>query len=92
MWLLEVENREDDYRGTESAVCLEHCLSKRTDEAKDVADGGHEDDQQVDQEDEAESNADVHDPAERLVGEEDLEHSPADLRREGRKEKGDECH
>lgn len=48
-------------------------MSTHTDEAKNVTDGGHEDDEQVDQEDETECNGDVSGPAERLVGEQGLE-------------------
>lgn len=48
-------------------------------EAKDVADGRHKDDQQVDQENETASDADVNGPTEGLVGEEDLKQGPADL-------------
>lgn len=59
---------------------------KLTYEAKDVADGGHEDDEQIDQEDETKCDADVNSPAERLLGEKDLQQSPADLRRAGQKE------
>ena len=50
-----------------------------TDEAEDVVDGGHEDDEDVDQEDETEGDGDVHGPAERFVREQDLKHGPADL-------------
>lgn len=57
-----------------------------TDEAKDVSDGGHEDNEQVDEEDETKCNADVDDPAERLVREQDLQQGPADLQRDGGKE------
>lgn len=63
-------------------------LCKHTNEAKDVADGGHKDNEQVHQEEETKCNADVYDPAESLVREQDLEQSPADLQREGRKELG----
>lgn len=55
-------------------------------EAKDVADGGHKDDEHIDQEDETKRDADVYGPAERLIGEKDLKHGPADLQREGRRE------
>lgn len=60
---------------------------KLTYEAKDVADGGHEDDEQIDQEDETKRDADVNSPAERLLGEKDLQQSPADLQRAGQKER-----
>lgn len=59
---------------------------QHTDEAKDVTDGGHEDNEQVDEEDETKRNADVHHPAEGLVREQDLEQSPADLQREEERE------
>lgn len=72
------------------ARCHLYLRKKHTDESKDVADGGHEDNEQVDQEDETKRDAAVYVPAERLFREEDLEQSPADLQRERRKE-GD-CH
>lgn len=55
-------------------------------EAKDVSDGRHEDDEQVDQEDETKCDADVNCPAERLLWEKDLQQSPADLQRAGQRE------
>lgn len=56
-------------------------------EAKDVADGGHKDDEQIDHEDETKCDADVNHPAERLLREKDLQQSPADLQRAGQKER-----
>lgn len=52
-------------------------------EAKDVADGRHKDNEQINQENETNRNADVNNPTERLVREKDLKQSPADLQRRG---------
>ena len=46
---------------------------KHTNDAKDVADRGHEDNEQVDHEDETECDGYVSGPVERLVREQDLE-------------------
>lgn len=54
-------------------------LCKHTDEAKDVTNGGHKYNKQVDQEEEAESNGDVSGPVERLVRKKDLKQGPANL-------------
>lgn len=70
--------------GTDKKPCG-HDREGLTYEAKDVADGRHKDDKQIDQENEAKRNADVNHPAEWLVREKDLEQGPADLQREGRR-------
>lgn len=54
-----------------------------TNDAEDVSDGGHKDDQQIDHEDETNRDADVYQPAERLVREKDLQQGPANLWRGG---------
>lgn len=62
------------------------CSYKReglTYEAKDVADGRHKDNEQINHENETKRNADVNNPTERLVREKDLKQSPADLQRRG---------
>lgn len=89
MWLLEMKEANRVYT-------IKFAVKQRSEgtsfprtltyQAKDVADGGHTDDEQIDQGDETKRDGDVYGPAERLVGEKDLKHGPADLQREGRKE------
>lgn len=87
MWLLKVkEKKREEF--TDHMDCPIKTAVKPwslTDEAEDVADGGHKDDQQIDKEDETKRDADVHDPAERLVREKDLKQGPADLRQEDKR-------
>lgn len=54
-------------------------LCKHTNNAKDVTDGGHQDNKKIDHDQETKGNANVSNPVERLVSEEDLKHGLADL-------------
>lgn len=74
--------RHDDNNGSPDRAATLSCI-KHTNESKDVADGGHKDNQQVDHKQETKCNADVHRPVERLVRVEHLQQGPADLQGEG---------
>lgn len=65
--------------GPEPLTALRSHLSGRTDDAKDVPDAGHKDDQEVDHENETKCDGDVSGPMEGFVGKQDLKHRPADL-------------
>lgn len=76
MWLLQMKEayepgRRRQHESAEGAP--------PTDEAENVSDGRHKDDEQVDQEDERKGDDDVSGPLERFVREQYLLHGPADL-------------